>query len=134
MLDPKNIDFRRFGFRAGIEVHHQIRSDRKIFCRCPPILEKNPESMDYSFYRYFHPVLGEMGDFDPGMLVEFEKGYKATYFACERNTCTYEMDETPPFHPDLEAIKEGFVLALYFNCSALAEEIVVNRKQCLMVR
>jgi len=131
MLDPKNIDFRRFGFRAGIEVHHQIRSDRKLFCRCPPILEKNPENMDYSFYRYFRPVLGEMGDFDPGMLVEFEKGYKAIYFACERNTCTYEMDETPPFHPDMEAIKEGFVLALYFNCSALAEEIVVNRKQYL---
>jgi glutamyl-tRNA(Gln) amidotransferase subunit E len=131
MLDPKNIDFRRFGFRAGIEVHHQIRSDRKLFCRCPPILEKDPENMDYSFYRYFRPVLGEMGDFDPGMLVEFEKGYKAIYFACERNTCTYEMDETPPFYPDVEAIKEGFVLAFYFNCSALAEEIVVNRKQYL---
>jgi glutamyl-tRNA(Gln) amidotransferase subunit E len=87
--------------------------------------------MDYMFYRYFRPVLGEMGDFDPGMLVEFEKGYKVIYYACERNTCTYEMDETPPFHPDMEAVKKGFVLALYFNCSALAEEVVVNRKQYL---
>jgi glutamyl-tRNA(Gln) amidotransferase subunit E len=131
MLDPKKVDFKRLGFRAGIEVHHQIRSERKLFCRCPPTLEKDPENMDYSFYRYFRPVLGEMGDFDPGMLVEFEKGYKVVYYACERNTCTYEMDETPPFYPDMEAIREGFVLALYFNCSALAEEIVVNRKQYL---
>ncbi len=131
MLDPKKVDFKRLGFRAGIEVHHQIRSERKLFCHCPPTLEKDPENMDYSFYRYFRPVLGEMGDFDPGMLVEFEKGYKVIYYACERNTCTYEMDETPPFYPDIEAIKEGFVLALYFNCSALAEEIVVNRKQYL---
>jgi glutamyl-tRNA(Gln) amidotransferase subunit E len=131
MLDPKNVDFKRLGFRAGIEVHHQIRSDRKLFCRCPPILEEDPENMDYTFYRYFRPVLGEMGDFDPGMLVEFEKGYKVIYYACERNTCTYEMDETPPFYPDMEAIKKGFILALYFNCSALAEEIVVNRKQYL---
>jgi glutamyl-tRNA(Gln) amidotransferase subunit E len=131
MLDPKKVDFKRLGFRAGIEVHHQIRSERKLFCRCPPTLEKDPENMDYSFYRYFRPVLGEMGDFDPGMLVEFEKGYKVIYYACERNTCTYEMDETPPFYPDMEAIREGFVLALYFNCSALAEEIVVNRKQYL---
>jgi len=131
MLDPENVDFERLGFRAGLEVHHQIRSASKLFCRCPPTLEENPENLDYTFYRYFRPVLGEMGDFDPGMLVEFEKGYKVIYYACERNTCTYEMDETPPFPPDMEAIRKGFLLALYFNCSALAEEVVVNRKQYL---
>jgi glutamyl-tRNA(Gln) amidotransferase subunit E len=131
MLNPNDVDFKKLGFHAGIEVHHQIRSDRKLFCRCPPILEEDPENMDYMFYRYFRPVLGEMGDFDPGMLVEFEKGYKVNYYACERNTCTYEMDETPPFYPDMETVKKGFTLAFYFNCSALAEEIVVNRKQYL---
>ena len=131
MLDPDFIDFKKLGFHAGIEVHHQIRSDRKLFCRCPPDLEKDPNNMDYSFYRYFRPVLGEMGDFDPGMLVEFEKGYKVIYYACEHNTCTYEMDETPPFPPDHDAIRKGFTLAHYFNCSALAEEVVVNRKQYL---
>ena len=131
MLDPRNVDFKKLGFRAGIEVHHQIRSERKLFCRCPALLEKDPKKMDYTFYRYFRPVLGEMGDFDPGMLVEFEKGYKVIYYACERNTCTYEMDETPPFYPDTDAIKKGFTLAFYFNCSALAEEVVVNRKQYL---
>jgi glutamyl-tRNA(Gln) amidotransferase subunit E len=131
MLNPDSVDFKRLGFHAGIEVHHQIRSERKLFCRCPPDLEKDPEKMDYTFYRYFRPVLGEMGDFDPGMLVEFEKGYKVIYYACEHNTCTYEMDETPPFPPDTDAIRKGFILAHYFNCSALAEEIVVNRKQYL---
>jgi glutamyl-tRNA(Gln) amidotransferase subunit E len=131
MLDPDSVDFKQLGFHAGIEVHHQIRSDRKLFCRCPPDLEKDPNNMDYSFYRFFRPVLGEMGDFDPGMLVEFEKGYKVIYYACEHNTCTYEMDETPPFPPDYDVIRKGFILAHYFNCSALAEEIVVNRKQYL---
>ena len=131
MLDPRRIDFKKLGFHAGIEVHHQILSKRKLFCHCPAILEENPENRDYTFYRYFRPVLGEMGDFDPGMLVEFEKGYKVIYYACERNTCTYEMDETPPFFPDMEAVRKGIILALYLNCSALAEEIVVNRKQYL---
>ena len=131
MLDPNNLDFIKLGFHAGLEVHHQIKSDRKLFCNCPPILEEDPEAMDYSFFRYFRPVLGEMGDFDPGMLVEFEKNYKVIYFARERNTCTYEMDETPPFAPDPEAIRKGFLLSAYFNCSAFAEEIVVNRKQYL---
>jgi glutamyl-tRNA(Gln) amidotransferase subunit E len=131
MLDPDNIDFIKLGFHAGLEVHHQIKSERKLFCNCPPILEEDPENMDYSFFRYFRPVLGEMGDFDPGMLVEFEKGYKVIYFACERNTCTYEMDETPPFMVDDDAVKKGFILSALFNCSAVAEEIVVNRKQYL---
>ncbi|MHA1685680.1 MAG: Glu-tRNA(Gln) amidotransferase subunit GatE [Candidatus Heimdallarchaeaceae archaeon] len=131
MLDPNNIDFKELGFHAGLEVHHQLRSSRKLFCNCPPVLEEDPENMDYSFYRYFRPVLGEMGDFDPGMLVEFEKGYKVIYFATEKNTCTYEMDETPPFPPDPEAIRMGYLLAAYFNCSAFADEIVVNRKQYL---
>lgn len=131
MLNPENVGFKKLGFQAGLEVHHQIRSERKLFCRCPPILEGEPTNLDYSFFRYFRPVLGEMGDFDPGMLVEFEKAYKVIYYACERNTCTYEMDETPPFYPDIEAIKKGFTLAFYFDCSAFAEEIVVNRKQYL---
>ncbi len=131
MLDPYNIDFKKLGFHAGLEVHHQIKSKRKLFCNCPLILEENPENQDYSFFRYFRPVLGEMGDFDEGMLVEFEKGYKVIYLACERNTCTYEMDETPPFFPDMEAIEKGFILSAYFNCSAFAEEVVVNRKQYL---
>ncbi len=131
MLDPRKLDFDKLGFHAGIEVHHQIRSDRKLFCNCPSYLEKDPTKLDYSFHRYFRPVLGEMGDFDPGMLVEFEKGYKVTYLASEKNTCTYEMDETPPFHPDMDAIRKGFILAMYFNCSALTEEVVVCRKQYL---
>ena len=131
MLDPNNLDFEKLGFHAGLEIHHQIKSQRKLFCNCPPIMEEDPENLEYSFYRYFRPVLGEMGDFDPGMLVEFEKGYKVIYFANYKNTCTYEMDETPPFFPDMEAIENGFQLAAYFNCSSYAEEIVVNRKQYL---
>ena len=131
MLDPKKVDFKKLGFHAGIEVHHQIRSDRKLFCQCPPTLENDPRSMDYTFFRYFRPVLGEMGDFDPGMLVEFEKGYKVIYYACERNTCTYEMDETPPFWPDDETIDIGYHLAALFKCESPVEEIVVNRKQYL---
>jgi len=39
MLDPYNIDFKKLGFHAGLEVHHQIKSKRKLFCNCPLILD-----------------------------------------------------------------------------------------------
>ena len=97
MLDLEKIDFKKMGFRAGIEVHHQIETKRKLFCNCEPILSDGEP--DYLFERYFRPVLGEMGDFDAGMLIEFEKGYRVIYHAFEESVCVYEQDEQPPFWP-----------------------------------
>lgn len=132
MLDPKNIDYKALGFRGGLEIHHQLKSKRKLFCHCPAELsselQKDPQ---YTFQRRFRAVMGEMGDFDPGMLVEVEKGYLVTYHADSEHVCTYEMDETPPFEPDEEAIDAGFHLAFIFHCRSPVEEIVVNRKQYL---
>ena len=132
MLDPNNIEFKELGFRAGLEIHHQLKSKRKLFCRCPAelsvVLQKAPE---YTFKRRFRAVMGEMGDFDPGMLVEVEKGYLVTYHADSEHVCTYEMDETPPFEPDEETIDAGFYIANLFHCRSPVEEIVFNRKQYL---
>jgi len=129
MLEPDKIDFKKMGFRAGIEVHHQIKTKRKLFCNCSPVLcDGEP---DYLFERYFRPVLGEMGDFDAGMLIEFEKGYRVIYHAYEDSVCCYEQDEQPPFWPDNEAIHLGYELAHWLNFSALVDEIVVSRKQYL---
>ncbi|MHA1449884.1 MAG: hypothetical protein ACTSP4_10740 [Candidatus Hodarchaeales archaeon] len=129
MLDPDSVDYIELGFHAGLEVHHQIKSTRKLFCNCKPDLISDREP-DYTFERYFRPVLGEMGDFDPGMLVEFEKGYQVIYH-CFDSLCTYEMDETPPFFPDKGAIETGYKLAFLFNCTAIVDELVTNRKQYL---
>lgn len=132
MLDPANIDYKGLGFKAGLEIHHQLKAKRKLFCHCPAELDtelqKKPE---YIFHRRFRAVMGEMGDFDPGMLVEVEKGYLVIYHANDEHVCTYEMDETPPFWIDNDSIDAGFHLASLFNCESPAQEIVVNRKQYL---
>ena len=132
MLDPENIDYKALGFKAGLEIHHQIKSKRKLFCHCPAELsqqlQKEPE---FTFHRRFRAVMGEMGDFDPGMLVEVEKGYLVIYHANDDHVCTYEMDETPPFWTDEESIDVGFHLASLFKCESPAQEIMVNRKQYL---
>ncbi len=132
MIDPDNIDYRKMGFKAGLEIHHQLRSRRKLFCHCPAdldaSLQKHPQ---FTFHRRFRAVMGEMGDFDPGMLVEVEKGYLVIYHGNDDHVCTYEMDETPPFWLDMESVDTGYHLAALFNCTSPSEEVVINRKQYL---
>ncbi|MBD3189680.1 MAG: Glu-tRNA(Gln) amidotransferase subunit GatE [Candidatus Heimdallarchaeota archaeon] len=129
MLNLDEIDFEEMGFRAGLEIHHQIKTERKLFCNCEPKLVSGEP--DYRFERYFRPVLGEMGDFDEGMLIEYEKGYRVIYHAYEDVVCVYEQDEQPPFWPDKEAIYLGYELAHWLNFQATVDEVVVSRKQYL---
>ena len=131
MLDPKELDYKNLGFHAGLEVHHQIKSQRKLFCNCEPKMIKSTTEPDYRFERYFRPVLGEMGDYDPGMLIEYEKGYRCIYHAFEEVNCIYEQDEMPPYWPDEEAILKGYELGHWFDCSAFVDEIIFARKQYL---
>ncbi|QEE14517.1 Glu-tRNA(Gln) amidotransferase subunit GatE [Promethearchaeum syntrophicum] len=131
MLDPKELDYQSLGFHAGLEVHHQIKTKRKLFCNCKPEMVKSTTEPDYRFERYFRPVLGEMGDYDPGMLIEYEKGYRCIYHAFEDVDCIYEQDEMPPYWPDEEAILKGYELAHWFDMSAMVDEIIFARKQYL---
>jgi len=124
-------DYAKLGFRAGLEIHAQIDSQRKLFCHCKPELISSSATPDYHFERFFRPVLGELGDFDAGMLVEFEKKYRVIYETYGDNICTYEMDETPPFPPCEETLKKGFLLAKFLNCESPVSEIIFNRKQYL---
>ncbi|MFX0114675.1 MAG: Glu-tRNA(Gln) amidotransferase subunit GatE [Candidatus Hodarchaeota archaeon] len=126
-------DYERLGFRAGLEIHAQIKSDRKLFCHCKPMVVLPGLKPDYTFERRFRPVLGEMGDYDAGMIIEYEKDYRVFYYTFPPpfDVCSYEFDETPPFFPDQVAIDTGFYLAHYYNCQSLVDEVIFNRKQYL---
>ncbi|MHA1977641.1 MAG: Glu-tRNA(Gln) amidotransferase subunit GatE, partial [Candidatus Hodarchaeales archaeon] len=126
-----NYNYEELGFCAGLEIHAQLQSERKLFCHCLPVLIPPTALSDYHFERYFRPVLGELGDFDAGMLVEFEKRYRVIYETFGDNICTYEMDETPPFSPCKDTIEKGFLLSRFLNCESPVNEVIFNRKQYL---
>ena len=114
---------------CGLEIHQQLDSKTKLFCRCPAKLEGTREP-DFVIKRYMRPVLGEMGIYDEAMLTEYEKGMSIVYEYYKDVNCTYELDETPPFECNDEAKKIAIEIALLLN-SNIIEEMHVCRKNYL---
>jgi glutamyl-tRNA(Gln) amidotransferase subunit E len=127
IVTTKKHNYKELNFKAGIEIHAQLTSSQKLFCHCPAILSQaKPQDI---VQRKFRPVIGEMGLYDPAMLIEFKKDQTIFYEAFE-TICTYELDETPPFSMNTEALYEGIKLAKMLNCN-IVEETNVCRKNYL---
>lgn len=122
-------DYQKLGLLCGLEIHQQLDSKTKLFCRCPNKLQGTREP-DFSLKRTMRPVLGEMGTYDKAMLTEYEKNMSIIYEGYNDVICTYEMDETPPFDCNDEARKIAIQIALLFN-SDIIEEMHVCRKNYL---
>lgn len=92
----EEFDYKKLGLKCGLEIHQQLDSKTKLFCRCPNELQGTREP-DFTIIRYMRPVLGEMGTYDEAMLTEYEKDMDILYECYNDEICTYELDETPPF-------------------------------------
>lgn len=128
-MPEKKYDYAKLGLRVGLEIHQQLKTKKKLFCRCPNEMLGTKEP-DFLIKRTFRPVLGEMGVFDEGMLLEFEKGMTVAYEGYTSNTCTYEYDDTPPFECDAEAMDVAWEIASLLKMN-LIEEMHVCRKNYL---
>lgn len=126
-MTNKTHEYGALNFKAGIEIHAQLTSTQKLFCHCPAVLTQ-AKPLDI-VRRKFRPVIGEMGVYDPALLIEFKKDHTIFYEAFE-TICTYELDETPPFSINTDALYEGIKLAKMLNCH-IVEETNVCRKNYL---
>ena len=124
-----NFDYEELGLKCGLEIHQQLDTETKLFCRCPSKLQGTREP-DFNIMRYMRPVLGEMGTFDKAMLTEYKKGKTIIYEGYNDVICTYELDDTPPFSCNEEARKIALELALLLNANII-EEMHVSRKNYL---
>ena len=125
----KEFDYEKLGLICGLEIHQQLDSKAKLFCRCPSKLQGTREP-DFTIRRTMRPVLGEMGTYDKAMLTEYEKDMAIVYEGYNDVICTYEMDETPPFDCNDEAREIALQIALLLN-SDIIEEMHVCRKNYL---
>jgi glutamyl-tRNA(Gln) amidotransferase subunit E len=125
-VDPSKIDVRELGLRAGLEIHQQLDTSRKLFCSCPTHLVKENEPHD-EFVRQLRPTRSELGEVDIAALFEWRKGRLYHYHAPRSVSCLVEADEEPPHEINREAVVIGAAMALAFG-STIVDEVYVMRK------
>jgi len=121
-------DYSTIGFKSGLEIHQQLLTEKKLFCRCPSA----QYSKDYNaeILRHMRPTLSEMGVYDGTALMEF-KTKKNIIYRINRNTiCTYEMDDTPPFLINEDALDIALGIGMLNDCN-IVDELHIARKQYL---
>ncbi len=128
-IDFNNKEFySELGFKSGLEIHQQLNTKKKLFCHCP-VGYRNDEP-DAIILRHMRPTLSEMGTYDGTALMEFKTKKQVIYQLYRDNVCTYEMDDTPPFPINQEALDYAIEIALMLNCQ-LVDEVHITRKQYL---
>jgi len=124
----QTIDYAEVGFKAGLEVHQQLLTATKLFCRCPAGLYTREH--DGTVLRHMRPTLSELGEYDGTALMEFKTKKNIVYLLHESNTCTYEMDDTPPFLINPEGVDVAIEQCLMLGCD-IVDELHIARKQYL---
>jgi glutamyl-tRNA(Gln) amidotransferase subunit E len=74
--------------------------------------------------------LSELGEYDGTALMEFKTRKEIVYLLNHKNVCTYELDDTPPFLVNQEAIDIAIELCLAMGMDII-DEVHIARKQYL---
>ena len=121
-------DYRKVGFKSGLEIHQQLLTEKKLFCRCPA--GRYSREYNAEILRHMRPTLSEMGVYDGTALMEFKTKKEIIYRINRDTVCTYEMDDTPPFLINEEALEIALGIGILFNCN-IVDELHIARKQYL---
>jgi glutamyl-tRNA(Gln) amidotransferase subunit E len=118
------------GFKCGLEIHQQLKTEKKLFCRCPAGIYHDPGDFSAEVIRHMRPTLSELGEYDGTALMEFKTRKNITYRINNRTSCTYEIDDTPPFPLNKEALDIAIEIALLLKTNIVGE-LHITRKQYL---
>ena len=118
-------DYSELGLKAGLEIHQQLDSKEKLFCRCPTLIRDVRDS-DFEFFRYLRATESEMGEKDRAAVEQTKIRRKYIYKAYD-TTCLVENDEEPPRELNKEALEISLGIAKLFNMKPV-DQMHVMRK------
>ncbi len=120
----EGLDWSSIGLKVGLEIHQQLATKTKLFCRCPIEYGAGVEDV---FERRLRPTRSELGEVDVAAYFEWRKGRRYVYHAPRESTCLVEADEEPPHEINREAVLITLGVALALN-STPVDEVHVMRK------
>jgi len=123
-------DWNRIGFMSGLEVHQQLKTKEKLFCHCPAGFYQKKNQYDAELVRHMRPTLSELGEYDGTALMEFKTRKEIIYRIENETACTYDVDDTPPFKLNKEALGYALEIALLSKLNIVGE-VHITRKQYL---
>lgn len=123
--DTSQLDYEALGLMAGLEIHQQLDTAHKLFCKSPTILRDTSES-SYEFVRYLRPARSEMGEMDAAALSESVLIKRHVYRAYD-TTCLVENDEEPPCTLNEEALDIALLISAMLH-SHTVQQIHTMRK------
>lgn len=122
--------YNKIGFMSGLEVHQQLKTRHKLFCNCPAGIYQKLEEYDAEVIRHMRPTLSELGEYDGTALMEFKTRKEIVYHLSNDSACTYDIDDTPPFAIDKEALAIAIRISLLSKLNIVGE-VHITRKQYL---
>ena len=123
-------DYDRIGFKSGLEVHQQLDTEKKLFCNCPVGVYQKPDEFDAEIVRHMRPTMSELGEYDGTALMEFKTRKNIIYRLKSETACTYEVDDTPPFPINKQALEIAIKISLLSKLNIVGE-VHITRKQYL---
>ena len=127
-MSEDKFDYKELGLMMGLEIHQQLDSKTKLFCRCPNSLtDKEPER---KIYRRLRPTQSELGEIDRAAYEESQRNLQFVYEAYNHHTCLVEADEEPPAKLNQEAVDISIILASLMNMTVV-DEFHTMRKQVI---
>lgn len=127
-MSEDKFDYKELGLMMGLEIHQQLDSQSKLFCRCPNSLtDKEPER---KIYRRLRPTQSELGEIDRAAYEESQRNLQFVYEAYNHHTCLVEADEEPPAKLNQEAVDISIILASLMNMKVV-DEFHTMRKQVI---
>ncbi len=130
LKDAVQTDYDRIGFMSGLEVHQQLLTEKKLFCHCPAGKYQDENDFDAEIIRHMRPTLSELGEYDGTALMEFKTRKNIVYRIKNITACTYEIDDTPPFPINRDALEKSIIISHLCKLNIVGE-LHITRKQYL---